>query len=880
MPLLSPPRADNTLLLIDGYGFVFRAFYALPPLTDPSGAPVGAVYGFLKMVLKLIREQPVTHIAVVLDHGEKTFRNTLYDGYKAHRPPAPEEICVQFPLIRETCAALRLAVRDIPGYEADDVIASLASRAVQAGMQVRIVSADKDLMQLVTDDVLMLDPVKNITLDREAVRAKTGVYPERVRDFLALTGDASDNVPGVPGVGPKTAVALLEEFGSLEGVLANGANIPQAKRRETLLAHREDALLSYQLVGLDRNADTDVPLSDFAFRPFDPGVLLAFAEKYGFRAIVKELSLAPRQLSLDAPTLDARVCADAREMTDAIEKGRRAEGPCACHLLPCEADGRRLFIAAYAHGDEACVWTGETQEDIRAVCRSVADALEDPYRLSVAADAKYLLNVLHEHGVSCVPRTFDDVETLSYLAADAVKHDIAAIAASCGMTLSPPGKNASPEETAVYAASLVRAVLRAFPGLKRRVEQEKSARVYYRIERPLLPVVAEMERTGIMIDRTRMAALSAEFAARIAELEGKIYREAGREFAVGSPKQLGEILFDTLGLKRGRKSGKSGQSSTDADVLEELAAQGATIARDVLDWRHYSKLKSTYTDVLPLMADKDGRLHTLFSMTATSTGRLSSSKPNLQNIPVRTEDGSAIRSAFIARPGHVLVSADYSQIELRLLAHAANVPRLKQAFLRGEDVHAATAAEMFGLLPGTVPPDLRRQAKTVNFGIIYGISAYGLATRLRIPSAEAKAMIERYFARYPEIRAYMDACVASARENGHVRTLWGRKCPTRDIKSSNHAVRQFAERAAVNAPLQGSAADLVKKAMLAADRFIQNAEGARMVLQIHDELLFEVEEDKAETFGKRIKRAMEEAASLSVPLEANVGIGRNWQEAH
>ncbi|MET0155880.1 MAG: DNA polymerase I [Rickettsiales bacterium] len=874
--------AKPTLLLIDGYGFVFRAFYALPPLTSPKGEPVGAVYGFLKMLLKLLRSQNVTHVAAALDSGARSFRNDVYPDYKAHRPPVPEELKTQFPLIRDCCDALSVKTAELDGFEADDLIASLALRAKKAGMRTIIVSSDKDLMQLVDDDVAMFDPVKNKTIGREEVHEKMGVYPERVRDLLALTGDAADNVPGVPGVGPKTAASLLDVYDNLENLLANAEHIKQTKRRETLLQHRDVARLSYRLVGLDENAANGMELDAFLRAPHDSPALRDFAEKYGFKAILRDMGGDAESLT-GASNADraAPTRCETMDMFVGLAAARaKGEFPTGLTFDLCPGGER---VAAISTENGEYYYISANKDEDKALAETVCAMLQDPYCHTMMADAKNALRALYlDFSLSCDSEAVDDVEILSYLCDNGLPCHIDAVAERYGDgALTPPGKNPSAEECALYAAAKARACVASFPALWQKLYDRRLSRVYLRIERPLMATIARMEANGAAIDKEKFSALSIEFSAHVARIEKEIFALAGREFTIGSPKQLGEILFNVMGLKSGKKSGKTGQASTSADVLEELAAGGAEIAQKILDWRHYVKLKNTYVDVLPDMADEHGRVHTYFSMIAANTGRLSSSRPNLQNIPIRTDDGAAIRGAFVATPGHVIVSADYSQIELRLLAHMADIPSLKKAFAEGEDVHAQTARELFGVMPGMeIPADMRRQAKTVNFGVIYGISAFGLATRLRISSKEAKAIIERYFTRYPEIRAYMDKTIAEAKENGCVRTLMGRACPIRDISSSNYALRQFAERAAINAPLQGTAADVIKLAMLEAEKILPDFDGARMALQIHDELLFEVKQDDATRFAVAVKHAMENAFVLSVPLQADVGVGQTWQTAH
>ncbi len=907
-------EAAPRLLLVDGSGYLFRAFFALPPMTRPDGTPVNAVLGFTSMLWKLLQEHPDDHVVVVFDAGKKSFRNDLYEAYKANREEAPEELVPQFPLVREAARAFELPVVEVAGLEADDLIASYARAARQAGEEVVVVSSDKDLMQLVGDGVSMWDPLKQKPIDRDAVIERMGVPPEQVRDLLALTGDTSDNVPGVPGIGPKTAAQLLEEYGSLEGLLARLDTIRQPKRRQALEENAERARLSWRLVGLKDDAPLPVPIEAARRRPLDARKLLAFCQENGFRSLVGRIgelgrAAAERRAEVQAEpgarrlgtiaTLAALEAVLARAGT----LGRLAidTETTSLDVMKAELVGISLAVepdeAVYVplgHKDALGLEVpGQlAREPVIARLRPV---LEDPSILKIGHNIKYDLSVLARAGLERVA-PLDDTMLLSYVL-DGGRHghgmdelakrwlDLETIPyeAVCGKGAAQIGFDRVPIDRATeYAAEDALVTLKLWLAMRPRLLQERLLALYETAERPLPAIVAAMERAGIRIDAERLRALSAVFGKEMLELEERATKLAGRPFNLGSPKQLGEVLFDELGLGGPGRRTKTGAHATGAEILEELAAQGHELPRVILDWRQLQKLTRTYTDALVEQIDPaTGRVHTSYMLAATSTGRLSSTDPNLQNIPIRTPEGRKIREAFVAEPGHLLVSADYSQIELRVLAHIADVVPLKEAFAEGRDVHAITASQMFKVPVAEVGPDLRRSAKTINYGIVYGIGAFGLAQRLGIPQAEAKAYIDRYFEQYPGIRDYMEQAKQEAREKGFVTTLYGRRCWIPDIANRLPSRRAYAERQAINAPIQGTAADIVKRAMIRVARALErNGHRARLLLQVHDELVLEVPEAEVGPVRALLERVMAGAALLSVPLVVDTGAGPSWDAAH
>ena len=925
------------LTLIDGSGFIFRAYHRLPPLTDPEGTPVGAVFGFTSMLWNLIesaRKSPEDdYLAVILDAGKQSFRNELYADYKANRPEPPEDLVPQFPLIRDAVNALGVPCIEKAMYEADDLIASYAEAAMAAGMTVTIVSSDKDLMQLIRPGLTLLDTMQNKRFSDAEVLEKWGVPPASLAEVLALMGDSVDNVPGVPGVGPKTAADLVQQFGTVEGVLANLDSIKRPKLRENLETHAEAARLSRILVELKRDMPLDPPLDALKLdHREDPEKLAAFLARHGFRSLLAKLGdlgraaadtiQKPRAEEADAPEdppfdLDAyETVVEADRLGWWIEEARRVGAvafdtettslnACAARLVGfslATAPGKACYVPLAHQSGEGLLAERIDQLAPEVALPMLKDLLEDPGVLKVGQNLKYDMVVIARHGIAIAP--FDDTMLLSYaLAAGLHGHGMDELSERhLGHTpisfkdVAGTGKaqvnfaEVPLDKATRYAAEDADVTLRLWRRLKPRLWREKVTRTYEGSDRPLVPVLARMERCGILVDRVELSRMSTEFAGEMARLESEVHGIAGQPFALGSPKQLGEILFEKLGLPGGKK-GKSGAYSTDVTELERLAAldlPGAELCRKLLDWRQVSKLRSTYTEALQQQINTEtGRVHTSFSMAVASTGRLSSTDPNLQNIPIRTEMGRRIRDAFVAEPGHVILSADYNQIELRLMAHIADVPELKHAYATGEDIHALTARQIFGLAPDApVDRDLRGRAKTINFSIIYGISAFGLAQRLGIPRPEAADFIERYLDRYHGIRRYMAETIAKVKEDAFVTTLYGRRIHVPMIRSKVQSERAGAERAAINAPVQGTAADIIKRAMIRMDEALLAAglTGTRMLLQVHDELVFEVPEAEVAGATEVIRRVMESAAApslqLSVPLGVEIGTGPNWGAAH
>ncbi|MGF1624736.1 MAG: DNA polymerase I [Alphaproteobacteria bacterium] len=914
------PQPIRRLHLVDGSGYIFRAYHALPPMNRPDGTPTNAVYGFTNMILKLVKDTDTDAVAVIFDAARRNFRNDLYADYKAHRPEAPEDLVPQFSLIRDATRAFNLPCIEVDGFEADDIIATYARLAVSEGIEVCIVSSDKDLMQLVGDGISMLDPIKNRPIGREEVMEKFGVPPEKVVDVQSLAGDSTDNVPGVPGIGVKTAAQLIVEYGDLDSLLARAGEIKQPKRRESLLEFADMARISRDLVRL--RDDVPVPMALDALRLVEPEpeTMLAFLREQDFKRTIARLESLQTASGARPPAAPAEAAppggaayelVQTAEALDRWVAAASAAGLCALDIQATSQEGMRAesigLSLAVAPGRACYIPVGHKasleldqppqQLPLAATLDRLRPLLADPGVLKVGHDIKFDMTVLANLGLAVAPA--DDTMLLSYvIEAGAHGHGLADLAElHLSHTMLKPedltgsgrnrvGFDQVPLDRALAcAAESADVTLRLHAVLKKQLLLDRLVTVYETIERPLLQVLLDMERAGVMVDRVELARLSQRFAGRMAELEAEIHRLAGRPFNIGSPKQLGEVLFDEMGIDGGRK-GKTGAYSTGADVLEALAAQGYDLPARVLDWRQVSKLKSTYTDTLPDQINPGtGRVHTSYAMAVAQTGRLSSNDPNLQNIPIRTEEGRQIRRAFVAAPGHKLVSLDYSQIELRLLAHVADIGTLKQAFRDGVDIHALTASQVFGVPLAQMDADTRRKAKAINFGIIYGISAFGLARNLGIPQGEAKAYIEAYFERYPGIRAYMDGMRAICREQGYVTTIFGRRIHIPSIREKNPAARNFAERQAINAPLQGAAADIIKRAMRRVPQALADAGlGGRMLLQVHDELLFEVPEGEVEATITTVKMAMEgatrPAVELTVPLVVEAGVGANWAEAH
>ncbi len=900
----------SRLVLVDGSGYIFRAFFALPPMTRPDGTPVNAVFGFASMLFKLMTDRPEDDLLVVFDHSRSSFRNEMYENYKANRAEPPPELRPQFSMVRDAARAFGLPVVELEGYEADDLIASYAKAAKAEGRVVEIVSSDKDLMQLVTDGVFMFDPMKNKNIGHDEVVERFGVGPEHVRDVLALAGDTSDNVPGVPGIGVKTAAQLITEYGSLEGLLAATAKIKQPKRRETLESNVDKARLSYELVGLKDDAPLPLTFAEIGRAAIDPAVLLPFLQENGFKALISRVGLlaeaaAVHQAEAVKREVRYRAITDFAELDGFLARAK-AGGQLAIDTettslsimdatlvgLSMAVDEEEGVYVPLCHEDafgQRC----EGQLETDAVVDRLRPILEDPSILKIGHNLKYDMGVLAKYRATIAP--YDDTLLISYvldgarhghgmdeLAKRHLDHDTISYDSLTGTGKSRIGfAKVAVEKATDYAAEDALITFRLWKLLKKRLVEEKMVRVYEELDRPLPAVVAEMELHGISVDRDLLRRMSGEFGQRMAAYEAEAAKLVGHAFNIGSPKQLGEVLFDEMGLSGGKK-GKAGAYVTDADVLEQLAEQGHELPKVVLQWRQLQKLTRTYTDALvEQISPVDQRVHTSYMLASTSTGRLSSTEPNLQNIPIRTEEGRRIREAFVAEPGHVLMSADYSQVELRILAHMAELTTLKEAFAQDIDIHRLTAAEMFGVPVEEVSSDLRRSAKTINYGIVYGIGAFGLAQRLGIPHGQAKDYIDRYFQQYPGIREYMDQTKARAREQGYVLTVDGRRCWVPEILSKLPSRRAYAERAAINAPIQGTAADIMKRAMIrVAHRLAGERAGAKLLLQVHDELLLEVPESEVAATSALVQETMEGAASLSVPLIVEVGSGRSWGEAH
>ena len=922
------------LHLIDGSAFIFRAYHALPPLTRKSdGLPVGAVSGFCNMLNRYIEDNngpdAPTHVAVIFDHSSHSFRNDIFDGYKANRPPAPEDLVPQFPLTREATKAFNIACEEMEGFEADDMIATLACQARDAGGRVTIISSDKDLMQLVGDGIEMYDAMKNKRIDREGVFEKFGVYPDRVIDVQSLAGDSVDNVPGAPGIGVKTAAALINEFGDLDELLSRAVEIKQPKRRQTLLDHAEQIKLSRELVTLDCNTPLTFALEDLEFRAPIPGQLLDFLTKMEFRTLTKRIA---QKFELEIPTSDNLDTTSTNNISEKIpfdsanyeyiktadqlqtwvhkiyETGYVAIDTETTSLNDMLAElvgislateiGSACYIPiGHKEGQDDDLFDNfqlvEGQLDLEYVLDCLRSVLTDDSILKIGQNIKYDSKVLSRYGIEVT--TFDDTMLLSYVmhgglhnhGMDALSERYLDHSPISIKTLIGSGKSAITfdkvkiEDAVTYAAEDADITLRLWKIFKQKLHLSKVTKVYESLERPLVSVLAQMEKNGVKVDRETLSRMSNAFAQKMAGLEAEIYELAGETFNVGSPKQLGEIMFDKLGYEGGKK-GKNGAYATGADILEELATS-YDFPKRVLDWRQLSKLKSTYTDALQDHINPDtGRVHTSYSIAGAVTGRLSSTEPNLQNIPVRTEDGRRIREAFVAESGNILVSLDYSQIELRILAHIAKIDSLKQAFHDGLDIHAMTASEMFDVPLDQMTPEIRRQAKAINFGVIYGISGFGLARNLRIPRAEAQGFIDRYFDRFPGIKEYMDETIKFSKENNYVKTLFGRVIHTPEINAKG-PMAGFAKRAAINAPIQGTAADIIRRAMIRVPDAIKDLP-AKMLLQVHDELLFEVKEEFSQDLVDKVQSIMETASlpflKMDIPLSVDAGHGLNWAEAH
>ena len=929
------------VVLIDASGFIFRAYHAIQqPLTNSQGTPVAAVYGYTQMLLKQIDDLQPDHIAVIFDSARETFRNDISPDYKANRPEPPEDLVVQFPLVRQATEAFNLDCIEMPGYEADDLIATYTQLAVNAGAEVTIISSDKDLMQLVSEHVTMLDTIKNRRIGPEQVVEKFGVTPDKVVDVQALAGDSIDNVPGVPGIGVKTAAQLINDYGDLDTLLERASEIKQTKRRESLIEHADKARLSRQLVHLRTDVPVTFQLDDLARRPVDPHLLLSFLTEQGFKSIIARVQsryAADPSSEREGPTnalstptspqpptyelvqsvrvlqgwvdniyrkgyvaVDTETTsldqsrAELVGISLCIEPGRACYIPVG-HINPDDPESGTLL----ARTSDSIGETKPLQIPLEVALEVLRPMLADPSILKIGHNIKYDMVVLSRYGVPMSP--VDDTMLLSYvleggshghgmdelaelfLGHTTIKYKEVAGTGKAQITFD----KVPLDQALTYAAEDADVTMKLHQLLKPRLITERMTTVYETIERPLISILAAMEAEGIKVDLAQLKRLNAEFAQRLGELEQTIHQLAGRSFNVGSPKQLGEILFDEMGLEGGQK-GKAGTYTTSANVLESLAAQGHPLPAKVLEWRHLDKLNSTYTQALiEQIHPQTHRVHTSYAMASASTGRLSSTDPNLQNIPIRTEEGRKIRQAFVAESGRTLLSLDYSQIELRLLAHTADIGVLREAFKEGQDIHTLTASQVFGIPPDQLDPAIRRKAKAINFGIIYGISAFGLARQLGVEQSEAAAYMKAYFERYPGIQDYMERTKQFCREHGYVQTLFGRRCYIPGIHDKNPARRNFSERAAINAPLQGSAADILKRAMNRIPTALEQdslTTKAHMLLTVHDELIFEVNNEVLDHTAEVVKKIMESATlpslKLSVPLTVDVGKGQTWAEAH
>lgn len=900
----NPPVSKGPqIYLVDGSGYIFRAFHALPPLTRPDGTPVGAVLGFTNMLIKLLREKNPDYLLVLFDAARENYRNQIYPPYKENRQETPPELIPQFSLIRKACEAFDVPYIEKEGYEADDLIATYAHS--QPG-EVTIVSSDKDLMQLIGGNVRMLDPIKNRAIGIEEVKEKFGVPPEQVIDVQALAGDPIDNIPGVPGIGVKTAAELIQAYGTLENLLNHANEIKQPKRREVLISHAHNARVSKELVTLKADVPGTKPLETFAVKPFNSEKALPFLREQHFNALIhrfeKEAPSAPKgklhyELIQDLDSLKKWIDRIHRVGFVAFDTETTSLDAMAAQLVGISlsiSPSQACYIPLGHKGEPRDLLNpgiDPVQIPLKDALDLLRSLLKDPAVLKIGHNIKYDALVLKKYDIELTP--LDDTMVMSYVLEGAqhghgmdelakyhLDYDTIKYQDVVGTGRSQVTFDKVPLDKALtYAAEDADITYQLYTFFKPRLLTEHQCTVYETLERPLIPVLVDMEARGIKVDALILRHLSGDFEKRLEDIEKEIQLEAGEVFNVASPKQLGEVLFEKLKLPGGKR-GKTGAYGTAADVLESLSEQGFSIASRLLEWRQLSKLKSTYTDVLPRQIDpKTGRVHTSYAMAATSTGRLASSDPNLQNIPIRTEEGKKIRSAFLASPGMKLLSVDYSQIELRLLAHMANLPELQKAFKDDKDIHAETASQVFGVPLDQMTSELRRKAKAINFGIIYGISPFGLANQLGISKENAALYIQTYFKCYPGIQAYMEQMKKEAREKGYVTTLLGRRCFIPDIHNRDPNRRSFAERQAINAPLQGGNADIIKKAMIKLNRLFKEKKlKAYMLLQVHDELIFEIGEKEIEKAKELIVNTMQSIVSLSVPLVVEANIGDTWAE--
>mgnify|MGYP000630686748 FL=1 len=917
---------SQRLILVDGSGYIFRAFYALPPMSREDGTPVNAVFGFTSMLLKLSEDMEGENILVVFDAARTTFRNEIYKEYKANRSEPPEELVPQFDLIKKATTAIGLKSLEVENYEADDIIATYVKIAKKENIETLVISSDKDLMQLIQDGVSLYDPMKNIKIGPEAVLEKFGVSPDKVIDVQALAGDSSDNVPGVPGIGVKTASQLINEYGSLEKLLDNASSIKQEKRRESLLNNAELAIVSKKLVSLFSDVPIPYKISDLKWTPRNDDNLLAFLKENNFKRLENryfDLEQAgnsqPESKNIEQNYNLITKLSDLQNLIDecikcgviAVDTETDSINAVQANLVGVSIStkpGTAYYIPLRHIENSVPLLIDEKldqkdkieQINFDSAINLLKKILEDPSIIKVGHNIKYdmlvfsqkrngSINLYPVHDTMCMSYVNDAnrySHKLDSLAKDFFDHETIKYDDVCGRGAKQVTfDKIHPNDALNYAAEDADFCLRIFLALKEELFISKLNSVYERIERPLINVIANMEKEGILIDKSTLNALSIEFQDKLTLLQKKIYESCGEEFNIASPKQLGEILFEKLNLPQDKKS-KTGNYSTSISVLEELSTKGFEIADLIIEWRTLSKLKSTYTDALQESINKQTkRVHTSYSMASASTGRLASTNPNLQNIPIRTSDGRRIREAFIARDGYKLISADYSQIELRLMAHAANETEMIKAFNENVDIHSQTASKVFGIPIEDLDSETRRSAKAINFGIIYGISAFGLSKQLSCSQSEAKNFIESYFDQFPKIKIYMDAMIENAKMKGYVETFFGRRIPIKGINSKNFQERSFAERQSINAPIQGSAADIIKRAMIKIHNVFQekNIE-SKMLLQIHDELVFECPKDEINTVSNLIKKEMEQANlplfPLNIPIVVDFGEADNWSEAH